>query len=55
MDNKYYAQMYIKNLDKWKEYITHLKAEKGDDNITLEEAVKLKFEWGNKELPTNSH
>lgn len=55
MDNKYYAQVYIKNLDKWKEYITNLKEEKCDDNITLEEAANFKFEWGSKELPTNPH
>ncbi len=50
----YYAQAYIKNIDEWKEYIAKLKEEKGEDNITLEEAANFKFEWGNKEIHNKS-
>lgn len=46
MDNKYHVQVYIKNLDKWKEYIAELKEEKGDSYITLEEAIDSATEFG---------
>lgn len=46
----YCAQEHIKNLDKWKEYIAKLKEEKGESNITLEEAANFKFEWDNKRM-----
>lgn len=46
MDNKYHVQMYVKNLDKWKGYIINLKEEKGENNITLEEAMDSLNEFG---------
>lgn len=46
MENKYHVQMYFKNLDKWKEHIANLKEEKGENNITLEEAIDSLPELG---------
>lgn len=46
MDNKYHAQVYIKILDKWEEYIAKLKEEKGDSDISPEEAMDYEIEFG---------
>lgn len=46
MDNKYHVQMYVKNLDKWKEYIVNLKEEKRENDITLEEAIDSLNKFG---------
>ena len=57
MENRttYKAELYLKNEKKFCENVQKLIQEKGYGNVPLKEVLKFDFEWGVKNLPSDSN
>lgn len=57
MENRttYKAELYLKNEKKFWENVQKLIQEKGYGNVSLKEVLKFDFEWGVKNLPSDSN